>query len=30
LENFLDFASRLSFAKSWIEKFLEGDISFNG
>lgn len=29
LENFLDYASRLSFAKSWIEKFLEGSISFN-
>jgi transposase len=29
LENSLDYASRLSFAKSWIEKFLEGSISFN-
>jgi len=27
LENFLDSASKLSFAKSWIEKFLEGKIS---
>jgi len=26
-ENFLDYASRLSFAESWIVKFLEGNIS---
>ena len=27
LENFLDYASRLSFAESWMKKFLEGKIS---
>ncbi len=27
LENFLNFASKLSFAESWINKFLEGGIS---
>jgi transposase len=27
LENFLNFASRLSFAEGWIKKFLEGKIS---
>jgi putative transposase len=27
LENFLIYASRLSFAKSWIERFLDGSIS---
>jgi transposase len=27
LENFLAFASQLSFAKSWMEKFMERDIS---
>jgi transposase len=28
-EKFMDYASRFSFAKSWIEKFLEGKISSN-
>jgi putative transposase len=28
-ERFLDYSSRLSFAKSWIEKFLNGKISLN-
>jgi putative transposase len=28
-ERFLDYSSRLSFAKSWIEKFLDGKISSN-
>lgn len=28
-EKFLDYASRLSFAKSWIEKFLNGKIGSN-
>ena len=28
-ERFLDYSSRLSFAKSWIEKFLIGKISSN-
>ena len=28
-KSFVEFASRLSFAKSWIEKFLDGDISSN-
>ena len=27
LENFLNFASQLSFAEGWIKKFLEGKIS---
>lgn len=27
-KNFIEFASRLSFAKSWIEKFLDGNLSF--
>jgi len=28
-KNFIEFASRLSFAKSWIENFLDGNISSN-
>ena len=28
-KNFIEFASRLSFAKSWIDKFLDGNLGSN-